>query len=665
MRLFINVRLFSFVAILIFCSGVFVSTPLLSQTDEVLVELADDIYEFGDYEDALDIYLQAIQDNEENVRANLMAGECYLRTTSDKDEAAGYFLRAYELNPEVTNKILFKIAEGYRFGFQFDNAISYYEKFVTELEVNRRMFTGDDIDQLKELSARRIEECKNAKEFVDHPVDKKIVNLGEKINSEYEDYAPTISNDEETIYFTSRRPGGTGRLKDFDNKYFEDIWVSHFEDGEWQEAENMGPPINTKTHESNLGLSPDGDRLYIYHTENNGDIFYADREDGEWSNPKPYKHVNTEHRETSIHFSRDGKRMFFASDRPGGKGGTDIYYCDHIKKDKWSDPKLLSDKINSKYDEDGPVYDTEHDILYFSSKGHKGMGGYDLFRSEYDAETETFSEPENLGFPINSPDDDLYFNINLSGDKAYFASFKNDSYGKVDLYVIYIEDVEEEEEEEEEKSVAEVTPVTLKLSVVDASTEERIPASIELVRKSDNKVIANEKITASDTFQLAFEDTVETDYIISIEAENYLFQTVSLYIPAMTPDKQIVEKQVVMREPETKRVNVLKNIYFGFDKHTLAPSSHTELNLLKTFMEENPDKKIEIAGHTDFIGPPAYNNQLSQQRANAVRNYLIENGISKDRIVAKGYGEEHPIVSNDDEEEGRELNRRTEFIILN
>lgn len=665
MKLLLNPRSFALIAVFTFCSGLFISTPLFSQTDEVLVELADDIYDFGDYEDALDIYLQAIEENNENVRAHLMAGECYLRTTSDKDKASGHFLRAYELNPEVTNKILFKIGEGYRFGFQFDNAIEYYKKFITELEVNRRMFSGDNINQLKELSKRRIFECENAKEYVDNPVDKKIINLGGKINSEYEDYAPTISNDEKTIYFTSRRPGGTGRLKDIDNKYYEDIWVSHFEDGEWQEAENLGPPINTETHESNLGLSPDGNRLYIYHTENNGDVFYSDRDGDGWSKPKPFKHVNTEYRETSIHFTRDGKRMFFASERPDGYGGTDIYYCDHIKKDKWSEPKLLGKEINTKYDEDGPVYDTEHDILYFSSKGHKGMGGYDLFQSKYDPETDTFGKPENLGFPINSPDDDLYFNINTSGDKAYFASFKNDSYGKVDLYVIYIEGGEDIEEEPEKTQAAERTPVQFNLSVVDATTDERIPAQVKLVRKSDNTSLAEERITASDTFQYVFEDTVHTSYIISLEADDFLFQTVTLQMPAMTADDQVIERSIAMRKPETKRVNVLKNIYFAFDKHTIESSSHTELNLLKTFMDENPEKKIEIAGHTDFIGPPAYNDQLSQQRANAVRDYLIQNGISKDRIVAKGYGEKHPIVSNDDEEEGREFNRRTEFIILN
>lgn len=430
----------------------------------MLVDLADEMFTFGDYEDALGLYLQAIEENPENVRGQYQSGECYLRTTSGKSKAINHFLSAYELDPEFSNMILYKIGESYRFAHQFEQAIDFYDKFKEEIAINRRLFEGRDTDELNKRCERRIYECENAKTYLSNPVKVKIENLGDQINSEHTDYAPVLTADENTLIFTSRRAGGVGILKDSDNKYFEDLWMATKNGEEWNEPKNIGEVINTGTHESNLGLSSDGSRLYIYKTENSGDIYYSEKKSGKWTKPKSLgKPINTEHKEISAFETSDGKQLFISSDRPGGIGKADIYVCQKDDKGKWGEPTILSNSINTEMDEEGPFYDVNSNTLYFSSKGHNGMGGFDLYRSVYDNGTKEWSEPENLGYPINSTDDDLYFIMGADGKTGYYSSFKLDSRGENDIYKIYPLDgsvVVEEPEIIEEPEIVEAIDTT-------------------------------------------------------------------------------------------------------------------------------------------------------------------------------------------------------------
>jgi predicted transcriptional regulator YdeE len=330
------IRLFLFFTV----SSLILQSNILFAQDSgegVLVELADEMFEFGDFEDALGLYLQATFDNPQNVRAHYMAGRCYLRTTSEKPESVEYFKKAYELNPAVSNRIFFQIAEGYRFGGEFDDAIIYYNKYKHELETDRRAFAGMDVDEEINKAERRIKASENAKVFIQNPVNVNITNLGSTVNSVYQDYAPQVSQDGNTLIFTSKRSGTTGGLKDNTNNFYEDIWISVKKDGEWTTPENMGEPVNSTFHDSNIGLSPDGNILYIYKNEGRGDIYYSERKNGEWKKPKPLKEINTEHKELSVNHTVDGK-LYFASGRPGGPGGTDIYVSIKDKKGNWGDP---------------------------------------------------------------------------------------------------------------------------------------------------------------------------------------------------------------------------------------------------------------------------------------------------------------------------------------
>lgn len=656
----------------------FLALPLLlqAQTDKLLVDLADEMYEFGDFEDALGIYLQAIDENPNNVRAHLQIGNCYLKTTSRKKNAIKYFKSAYDLDPEISNKIFFLIGEGYRFGYEFDRAVDFYDLFLEQLETNRRLFIGDDVDALVKRTQRRIFECQNAKEYTQNPKKLTIVNLGSKVNSEYEDYAPSISTDQQTLIFTSKRAGSTGGFKDHDNKFFEDIWMSTFTGDEWSAPVNMGEEINSDEHESNLGLNPDGNILYIYKDENGGDIYFSEKSKGAWSKPKPLgKTINTEYRETSVSVSADGQKLFFTSNRPGGKGSDDIYVAETDGKGGWKNAELLSEIINTPYSEESPIFDVNSNTLYFSSKGHKGMGGFDLYKSEQNPETGEWSEPVNLGYPINSADDDLYFTLAQDGKTAYFSSFKEDSEGGNDIYMIYPVDSEDidsiadviiprsDTSELAGRDAANNEPVSYSLSVIDADTKAAVPVMMKLYDKDNNEELFSSYLDLG-LYTHDFRDAEDTEYMITLEADGYQFQTIKLKVPAMGSEPQALSKSVVMRRPRVKSINNLRNVYFSFDEFTLRPESSRELDLLEKMMRELPEMTIEIAGHTDDIGSEEYNKALSMKRANSVRDYLVGKGIGSDRVQARGYGKTKPLASNDDEDEGRELNRRTEFIIL-
>ncbi len=645
----------------------FIHVDSRAQTDKVLVDLADEMYEFGDFEDAIGLYQQAISENSDNIRANYQLGECYLRTSHSKSKAVEFFLKAYELDAEYTNMILFNIAESYRFAHKFDEAIEYYKRFKEEVEIHRRIFEGLDTEELKNRAARRIYECHNAKDYIAAPTSVQIENLGEEINSEENDYAPVLSSDGNKLIFTSRRAGGVGILKDVDNKYFEDLWISTFDGEKWTTPQNMGPKINSETHESNLCLSPNNEDLYIYKTENAGDIFLAKKVYDEWEEPKSLgEPINTQYKEVSAFETTDGNKLFISSDRPGGIGITDIYVSQRNEEGQWGEPVNLGDQINTEYDEEGPFFVSESNTLYFSSKGHNGMGGYDLYRSVYNSSDNSWSKPQNLGYPINSTDDDLYFTMASDGKTGYYATFKEDSQGENDLYRIYPADGSTVEENDSNAVVGEIdtvkAAVVLNFKVFDYDTQKPVKAHIELVNKDTDEKLFNGEITGE--FNFSFANTEPILVILLVESEGYLFQTVKIKVPAPAKDQVVLERKLGLRKPKENVANIMRNVYFDFSKATLKKESYNEIEKLVKMLNANPTMKIEISGHTDFIGGSAYNKELSRQRASAVRDYIINKGIAKNRVTAVGYGSERPLASNDDEEEGRELNRRTEFTIL-
>lgn len=349
---------------------------------------------------------------------------------------------------------------------RFSEAIDWYMYYLE---------SGDDtIDQQEVL--REIAISQRAQEAIAHPVDVRIANLGPNVNSEHNEYVPVITPDNKRLYFTSRRPDSTGGLTDPDGAYFEDIYRTDRTEEGWSQAVNVGQPINTDTHDATVSISADGRTMIIYRTNENltgGDLYITHRRDGKWSTPEKLPPtINSPHQEASATLSPDKNTLIFSSNRPGGYGGKDLYRVRRLPNGDWSLPRNLGPIINTPYDEDAPHLDVDGRTLYFASNGHTTIGGYDIFKSTHSG-GETWSVPENLGYPINTVDDDLYLSLDAGGRTGYFSSARQGGFGQQDLYSVdfvyrrSVTIVLRGEVLDEEGS-----PIQASLTIIDESTRE-------------------------------------------------------------------------------------------------------------------------------------------------------------------------------------------------
>lgn len=669
--------MYSMRSILIFLAvaGAFLTS--YSQTEKeqakVYMEQAELIMaETRAIDDARDLMVTAANLDPTNIKANFEAGHYHIKTIG-KDLAVKYFLRVYELDPNYRFDLEFWIGQSYQYGLEFDKAIDFYNRYKQRLAKRPNYLGSDRVSPA--VVDRAIYECENGKEYVANPKNFSIVNIGREINSEWDDYAPVFNESEDQIIFTSRRrDGNMNQNVDLDNKPFEDIFIARKVNGQWTAAENIGSPINTPYHDSNLALSADGQTLFIYTDEGGGDIYYSDRQpNGTWGAPVPLPGIiNSSYEEKSITISADEKTLYFSSNRPGGYGGLDIYRATKDARGEWANVKNMGPKINTEYDDDGPFIDYDGKTLYFSSKGRKGMGGFDIYKSVFNEATNEWSEPENLGYPINTPDNDIYFVSTKDGKRAYYSSVREDGLGYDDIFLITIPEVVAAKEpeklpevkpEEKTEEKKQQFPLRYRVNVVEAGTRQPLDAKVRLQGLHDNVVVAG---TAAGTGGTEFMIRAEEpkDYRLSVELEGYAFVNQNVRLDGASETERTVTRTVELRKLTTGVVSVLRNIYFDFDKATFRTESYTELNKLERMMAENPNLKVEIAGHTDAIGTATYNKLLSQRRAEAVKDFLTKKGIDPRRITAVGYGKTRPLASNDDEAEGRELNRRVEFKVL-
>ena len=655
------------------------------------VEIGDEIYfEQRAPEVAKEMYIQAVQTDPDNIKANFMAGRTIMETIN-KEEATAYFLKVYALQPDYQFDILYKIGRAYQYGLEFAEAINFYNQYLQKLD-QQRGYEGDDKVPVSQVR-RRLYECENGIDFINNSRNLKITNLGSSINSNSRDYAPVINADETMMIFTSRRQDKNLNEDVFDdNFHYEDIFISYKENGEWTPAKNIGEPINTLYFDSNLGLSADGKQLYLYKDgeEGDGDIYVSElQEDDTWSEPEPVsKRINSSYGENSVSISPDGNTLYFSSNRPGSYGGYDIYRCEKNSRGEWGKVYNLGQQINTPYDEEGMFIGHDGKTLYFSSKGHKGMGGYDIFKSVYDDSTEVWSEPVNMGYPINTPDDDIFFVTTKDEKTGYYATVRGDGLGYLDIYKVEIPDLTEEpaaplagivqvdtsaQPTNEVTSVAppvtigdvaEVQPVQLLLKVEDANTEEALDATVSLKNSTDGRTLLPVPV-ATGIYRFDISEEQASDYIMTVQQNGYVYKSLEVSVPAAAQEPQEFRRKVALSPIVAGYRKVLDFVYFDFNSVRLREESQDELNRLRDFMLSNIGTSIEIAGHTDNIGTRSYNKSLSQARAQAIVNFLIQEGVNIERVIAKGYGESDPIASNDDEKDGRELNRRVEMRVLN
>jgi outer membrane protein OmpA-like peptidoglycan-associated protein len=670
--------------VLIFLTLISLSGSVFSQQDPK--ETARDYMQVAEemitgsqaLDDALGLMVLAADLDTTFLKANYDAGYLHLLTVG-KDLGVKYFLRVYRQNPAYRFDLEYWIGKSYQYGLDFDNALSFYNRYKEKLAL-QPTYQGKDIVPM-EIVDKSIVECMNGKEFVSNPGNFSIVNIGREINSEFEDYGPVVNEEESEIIFTTRRrDGNLNQNVAGDNKPFEDIFIAKKNNQVWNYATNIGSGINTPFHDSNLALSADGKTLYILKDQGGGDIYYCNQlPSGIWGAPVPLPGIiNSSFEEKSISISKDGKTLYFSSNRPGGFGGTDIYKATKDSKGDWSNVKNLGPEINTEFNEDGPFIDYDLVTLYFSSKGHKNMGNYDIFKATYNRRKNEWSEPENLGYPINTPDDDIFYITSSDGKRAYYSSVREDGLGYTDIYLITtpegMKDVEAVTVTKDPKTTPVVQnpveqtkkmvkPLKYVVTVVDAKSKAPLAVKVKLQGLNDNLIVTSNPVKAG-VYEFIIMNPVTKDYRLSIEKGGYVFQNQNVKIQGASEEEQALNRTIELRKLSMGTSSILRYIYFDYGRASFKTQSYSDLNKLESMLRQNPQVSVEISGHTDNHGPSQYNRDLSQKRAEAVKDFLTKKGIDSGRIKAVGYGESKPLATNDDEDEGRELNRRVEFRVL-
>lgn len=392
----------------------------------------------GNYEDALSDYLQLLNEDPRNESYNYNIGVCYLNNNTNKGKAVPYLEIVTHKDKHDPNAD-YLLGRAYQYANRFDDAVTTFKKF--KQDAKGTVFNLVDADL-------QIQHCINAKELMKFPVDVVFQNLGTNINSEYSDYYPFVTSNESFIVYNTKRPEKNAEKLENGN-YNNSIYISRVINGEYMKASPIGAPINAGNAGMEvIGLSENGDNILLYMPDGLGKgNIYISKLDAQGMYSKPEKldaKINSAGDEIAASISKEGNTIFFASNRKGGFGGTDIYICKKIPKGggTWSTPQNAGPSVNTPYDEDFPNISPDGKILFFSSKGHTSMGGYDIFKSNYESTTNEFSTAKNIGYPINTTDDDMNFRISKNGKYGYIASAKNGGLGDFDIYRVTFNEVE-------------------------------------------------------------------------------------------------------------------------------------------------------------------------------------------------------------------------------
>jgi outer membrane protein OmpA-like peptidoglycan-associated protein/tetratricopeptide (TPR) repeat protein len=636
------------------------------------ISAGDKFYDDGPglYRLAIDHYMKANKFNSENSLLNYKIGRCYLND-NDKTEAIKYLEKAIKLDPRISldmqyNDANFLLARAYHLDYQFDNAIKKYKDHKNALTPEQLAANEKTIDKM-------ILECETAKVLVAKPVRVYVDNLGETVNSAYPDYRPLVVPEESLILFTSSRENTTGGKRDKDSYYYEDIYASYYEDGKWTFPQNSYD-LNSSNHDATAGISSDGTILYIYKSAG-GNILYESALVGNMYT-FPYEMpgtINAGFKQASASLTFDKTTLYFTSQREDGYGGQDIYCSKKDAKGKWQKAENLGATINTPFDEEGVFISTDGKTLYFSSTGHNTMGGYDIFKSEL--KDGKWTNPVNLGYPINTPDNDVFFTMAASGQRGYYSSKKKGGFGDQDLYIItFLGAAKPMIIDRDEALLSFMMPAAGPLPapaieqntiltgvILDSDDLKPLQATIEIIDNSKNELMASfESNATTGAYLISLQPG--KNYGISVNRKEYLFHSENFDIPEDAMAKKI-SKDILLKRLEVGSKIILNNIFFDFNKATLRPESVAELDRMFRMMNDFPSLKIELSGHTDNVGSASYNQKLSESRAKSVVDYLIGKGIATTRLVYKGYGFSQPVADNKTEE-GRQQNRRTEFKVL-
>ncbi len=558
-----------------------------------------------------------------------------------------------------------QLAESYLYTFQYGKAADFIQETIKLYPPSDKDWWGmaaeaylklkrypEAIDALKKLHdwpniglgyqksiAGKIRQLEYAWYMIQHPVPYHPVHLGNEVNTSGFELYPFLSPDGEKLYFTRKDKN-------------EDLFSAEKMDGKWTNVKPL--PFNTYDNEGAQTVSADGKLILFTACNHPGglgscDIFYSILHNGEWTKPSGIgAPINSTDWDSQPFISANGMAIIFSSNRPGGKGGKDLYISYLSKENKWLEPQNLGSVINTSGDEETPFLHADGRTLYFSSNGHLSIGAKDLYMSRL-SDDGIWSEPVNLGYPINTEGDESSIYVELDGKSAYISSDRDSGQGKLDIYQFVLND-----------SVQADPATYVKAVVKDAHTKSLLDVSYSIFDFEDNTLFAQGRTQKDGAFLICM--PVENTFRLQIEKAGYIFHS-----------EQFQPQSGTMLEPHLLEVDlypvekgsgvVLRNVLFQTDSYQLEEVSYPELRKIVDLMKADIKIHAVIRGHTDNVGVPKYNLELSQKRAQSVVDYLVKNGVSSDRLTAKGMGETEPLVPNSSDE-NRRVNRRTEFVIV-
>ncbi|MFA5195009.1 MAG: OmpA family protein [Bacteroidales bacterium] len=598
----------------------------------ILFENANYFFEKNNYSEALPLFLKLDSLNPKNFNTIYHIGICYLNLSADKDKAIPYLEKATARTSKMYSggiddrnapvNALYELGRAYLINYELNKAVKVTEKYLKYLSEDEN---PEEIAEAK----RQIANCTVAKEMIKNPVAIKVKNLGPTINTNFAEYTPVVDLNNMVLIFTARRDSNIGGLKEDGGHFFEDIYISRgITNDEWNKAINIMPPINTYDHEASLSLSSDLKQLFIYKNDNgNGNIHVSSYDNGIWAKPiKMPPPINSNSWETHACLSYDGETIFFTSNREGGFGGLDLYMSHKMTDGKWGEAINLGETINSKFNEDGPFFLSDS-TLYFCSKGHNNMGGYDIFYSKMTGENE-WTTPENIGYPINTTDDDLFY-YPIDSLNAYFASVRSEGYGDLDIYKLSIRE----------------SSININGVIADKATKEIIPDAYLVLMNDKMKVI--DRTYSDNNGHYSFAADTNTNYYIKARKESFYkgdtgistynvgknkFVTADIYL-SQEPHVKILVTDDIAKKP-LENVNVIVNDMLLNSSDTLFTDENGQI-----YISLSDKKPKDILSYDLFYSKESYfskNNSFKDFVPNAGEILIREELEKVDGVRIKG-----------------------------
>lgn len=593
--------------------------------------------ENNQYPTAVGLLQQAISLDANYVEAYLSLAGVYGQIKSYKASVENYE-KAYTMDSLFCNEYKLPWSINLAGMGEFEKALALINSLLSSSKINPNTKKAAEFRRNCFEFAVEYARKNNLQDYVFAPQ-----NLGPSINTSESEYFPSLTIDGREMIFTRRIKG-----------YNEDFFSSRFVNNTWETAKTLGAPVNTQQNEGAQIIAQDGQWLVFTGCNRpdgfgSCDIYISFSTPDGWSEAENLgAAVNSDQWDSQPCLSPDKRELFFASRRFGGLGGSDIYVCRLQPNGRWTSPENLGPSVNTSGDEQCPFIHADNQTLYFTSNKWPGYGDDDLFYSRK-GPNNSWSNPVNLGYPINTIDREGTLFIAADGKTAYYASDRNDSKGGLDIYSFELRE-----------KVRPYKTLWVKGQVTDKKTKKGLPSFVELIDLATSQPVS--KVQTDENGHYLMTLPSGKDYVFNVNRKGYLFYSDQFLFGQRIPDSTY-EKNIALVPIESGAAIVLKNIFFDVNKFNLKPESQAELDKLIQLLNENPTIRIEIGGHTDTIGKAASNLKLSQNRAKAVVDYLISKKITPQRLSFKGYGAAKPIASNRTEE-GRAQNRRTEMKVI-